>query len=245
MRAVSTGGFPASSNCGSRWSSRNTQGVYVDSPLFTRPVGGWEFSLYVGLAGAAFLLFFGLFQWLRDRDAGRGTYALLLPIAGLALLSLNDVFAVVRMVPFPMFTGERVSSRIISLPFVFLLVLAARQFQRWLDRPRRWTGLAALLVIAGLAVGVRDLWENLRIWSILNAQAVFQQLHLSPDRWRLENNYGDRAYIGALVLGSALTLLTAGALLGPGLAREAAGPGRRNETRAGPFTAALVKKITP
>ena len=56
-------------------------------------IGYWEFSLYTGLAGAIFLLFFGVWRWLRRKGPEAAFHELLLPVTGLVVLSIGWVYA--------------------------------------------------------------------------------------------------------------------------------------------------------
>ncbi|HEY3345794.1 MAG TPA: hypothetical protein VGJ97_12745 [Anaerolineaceae bacterium] len=187
---------------------------YVSSALYFKPLGGWEFTLYIGLAGALFLAFFGGYRWLSNRGGDRRYPALLLPILGLTFLSFHAVFAALRGLPFPLFSGERVPARIISVPFVFLLVLAVIEFQRWLDQERA-NVVPRVAVFAGVTVlTLHDLWENLSTWSILKVQPVFDHGILFYNKWVVANAYDDTVYIRTLIIGAAISSVCLLALLG-------------------------------
>jgi hypothetical protein len=187
-------------------------GVYNSSSLLAVPLGGWEFTLYVGIIGTLFLLYFGIYRWLRSREDGSHYYALILPLVGLSLLSLNQVFAWVRQVPFPLFSGERVSARMISVPFAFILVFAVVEFQHWLGRLRRNIPLVQISIVGLVIASWHDLWENLRTWNILSIYNAFPHGMAFTNTWVVANDYGDAAYTSAIAVGAAVSLLSMAAL---------------------------------
>jgi hypothetical protein len=208
------GGFVSFTDLVGSLTTLAAPGQYVTSPLYYKVLGNWEFTLYIGLAGAIFLAFFGVYRWLTNRESEKRYFELLLPILGLSLLSFHGIFLLLRRIPFPMFSGERVPARIISLPFVFLLVLAAVEFQRWLNQERaeRWL---PLVVWAGLlAVSLHDLWVNLISWSIFKVQPLFEHGMMFYSKWVVSNDPNDQPYYQMLVIGAIVSLLSLGLLLG-------------------------------
>jgi hypothetical protein len=71
----------------------------TSSLLMNRPLGYWELSLYVGLAGAVFLLYFGVWRWLTDRDDHPGFQSLALPVLGLVVISIGQIYSIVHLLP--------------------------------------------------------------------------------------------------------------------------------------------------
>ncbi len=189
-------------------------------PLVSHPVivqsyyltlNSWELTLYVGLLGAFFLVGFGVFYLLKDQQRP-GLGRLLLPCTAMLLLSLGLIFSYLRTyLPLPLFTGERVAARIIILPFLTVLVLAAIQCQRWLDgRPGR---ALQWLWVAGLALEVNDLAINFQTWRTSNSARLFSPKNFDPTRWYIANNYQDTPYLHALAAGLLLSLLSLVALI--------------------------------
>jgi hypothetical protein len=187
---------------------------YLSSPLFLKDLGGWEFTIYVGLAGALFLGFFGIYRWWSAAGDTPNYHALILPVLGMAVISMNGVFGALRSVPFPMLSGERVPARILSLPFVFVLVMAAFYFQRWLDRDG--TSRALRLAVAGgtVAFALHDLWENLSIWNVKRVQGMFDHEIMIYNKWVVANDYNDQAYIQMLIIGAVVSGIVLAVLLG-------------------------------
>lgn len=183
----------------------------TDSMGLTRPVGLWEYTLYIGLGGALFLIVFGLYSWLR-RQRSEVPRELALPLAIVVLLSLGDLYRWVALLPLPLFAGERISSRMVSLVLVFLVVIATTEFQRWLDKNSRPGWLMGGL-ITGVLVMAHDLWQNFRLWRPANAVAFYNPKTFVTQDWFVQNNYGDGGYLGIIALGTAVSLATLTALL--------------------------------
>jgi hypothetical protein len=117
----------------------------------------WEYDAYLGVVGLAWLLWFGVA--LRFKGVKSRLFAVFEgPIAILALLSFDDIYAAVNRLGLPLLSGERVSSRLLIVPIVFLMPAAAVRMERVLEAsPRRrllsvLALVAAALIAAGLAV---------------------------------------------------------------------------------------------
>jgi len=117
----------------------------------------WEYDAYLGVVGLAWLLWFGVVRRFKDPEARRFA-AVEGPLAVLAVLSLDDLYAAINRLGMPLLSGERVSSRLLIVPLVFLMPVAAARMQRVLETsPRkRWLSAlavaAAVLIAAGLAL---------------------------------------------------------------------------------------------
>jgi hypothetical protein len=174
---------------------------------FLTPLGAWEFDLFIGLSGAVFLLGFGLWRWLRHVNAPDGFPQFVLPALALAVLAVGQMYRPFMLLPIPLVNGERVSSRMIILPFLVLTVMAAVQMQRWLaERPLRpelrWgiAGLALLLL--------HDLWQHTRAWNINVAADAFGRMDVNL-AIKVVANHPDPAYTNLLLAGALVTLVTA------------------------------------
>ncbi len=177
------GGYPTFADLLSSLITVHVPGGYASGPDMPWILGWWEFDLYIGLIGAVFLVYFGLYRWLGRRQSDLSRFrSLIFPIAALIILSLGQVYRLVRLLPVGLFEGERVSSRMISIPFVFLVIIGVIEFQRWLDRTRisipAYLGLAALLFVEA-----HDLYQNFITWQVKTASIHFPYAPFTPAMW--------------------------------------------------------------
>ena len=86
-------------------------------------------------------------------------------MAVLALLSLDDLYAPINRLGVPLLSGERVSSRLLIVPIVFLLPAAAVRMQRVLEASQRRRSLPALAVLALIVMAV-GLAAHSHAWSL-------------------------------------------------------------------------------
>lgn len=111
----------------------------------------WEYDMYIGWAGLAFLLYFGV--WLRLRGGRKLEFrAFDLPVAVLAVLSAGRVYEVLYGGAFLSF--ERVTTRFLILPLLTLVVLGCVRLERWMADWRRWKPYAAWAGAGGIAAGL-------------------------------------------------------------------------------------------
>jgi hypothetical protein len=175
-------------------------------------IGAWEYSLYIGLIGAVFLIIFGIIQLYRNRKSKDSFALLLAPVTGLVILSLDRVYKYLRIIlPLPLLDGERVSTRIISLAFAILLILAVIEFQKWLDaHPKNiWMSVSYW---GGLIFLVTDLWQNFDKWQVDFTRNLFEHESYNPLHWGVAN-HEDPSYLLAIQIGLAISLIALTTLL--------------------------------
>jgi hypothetical protein len=142
--------------------------------------GYWEFSLYAGLVGALFMLYFGFWRWLGQNDDHPKYFELLLPIVGMVIFSLGAVFQYVRYIPFPLIQGERASTRMIIFPFVFILILAVVQFQRWIEQKQPFPIQFYILSVGLFLIGIHDIWSNFMVWRVSQIAEEYSGKPINP-----------------------------------------------------------------
>lgn len=203
-------GYPT---IGRLWQSMVEIAIPADLSLnkgLTSAIGVWELSLYVGLAGAIFLIGFGLVRWMHRGESGVNRQ-LLLPLAALTLLSMGKLYFYFEQLHIPLFTGERVSTRIISLVFTFILIIAAAECQKWLNQrqpiPALYGGVSF-----GLLLLAHDLWQNLTLWKINSSAEYFIKAPFDPPHWTVNNNINDRGYFFMILAGLLISLVSLGVL---------------------------------
>jgi hypothetical protein len=162
----------------------------------------WEIDHYVGLVGLGFLLYFGLYLTWKH---GASQRALLAPSAAMALLSIGHIYYLINRLPLPLTDSERVSSRFLILPLVFLFVLGAIRFETFLRERPNLGPRAYLLVLGALVILSHDLLQHSRFWRYTNMDQLFPN---TPVQMLVELVHrSDPLYFLSLLGGAGLALL--------------------------------------
>jgi hypothetical protein len=172
-------------------------------------LGWWEYDFYIGLAGVLFLLVFGLLFWSKKLVKHKGIYPqLALPMLALFLLSMGRVYRILLVIPIPLFSGERASIRMILLPMLFLMVIAAIHCQKWInkhdlsrERIARAAGFAFLLLL------IHDLWQHLKVWQVTNAYTAFPQTPVNL-AIKVAANHSDPMYTNLLIVSGIISAVS-------------------------------------
>lgn len=162
------------------------------------PLGWWEVDYYIGGLGVMFLLFFGVYRWIRNRDKLHGLNSVAAPILVIAILSIGRLYSLVHILHFPLLDSERVATRLFILPFVFLIVVTARNIQISLDRSE--SDLWRLGTVLGLGVLANDLWQHFTLWRVWNMSDLFPHKAVELSR-NIVANHPDPTYYGLLLAG--------------------------------------------
>ena len=172
------------------------------------PLLGWyEFDHYIGWVGFFFILFFGIYLWLKKTSLQSPYLRLALPMAGLTFLSIGRLYKPVFLLGIPMLTGERVTSRFLILPLVFLFIMGVVHFQRWLDTRQPGAGIQALL-LGLLLVLANDMLQHMELWKVTQLDTLFPLAPaLTPELWVVAN-HPDPPYFLALAVGACISLLS-------------------------------------
>lgn len=163
----------------------------------------WEYNLYIGVAGAAAVVW-GAIRWLRDQTSRYRELAG--PLAILTMFSIGSVYRVARFSGVPLLLGERATSRMAGLVLVFLVILAATQIDRLL---RTAGALKRQLAFIGLAFVVIDVAGSIRLQRLAVSSGMFAAGVLNPAAPAYPP---DPTYSRTLLAGLLLTIVTAIAL---------------------------------
>lgn len=174
-----------------------------------KTMGWWEFNFYIGVLGLLFIAIFGFYKWLLNNKEEKFK-RLLFPIIVMTVLSMGNVYEIANYLPIP--TGERVTTRFILLPLLFMIVISAIQFNKWFCINEKCKEIRFFAGIILVIIG-NDLWQNFKVWEISNMIKVFDQITFFPDMWYVANRYYDHVYIFALKMGAFLTIITIAILL--------------------------------
>ena len=173
-------------------------------------LGWWEFDIYTGIAGLL-VLALGAAAWLLIRNRGLGFPALICPVAVLGIFSMRNFYMLLRFFRIPLFSGERVSSRFLILPFVFILAAGLGALQMAI-RKRSFAGPANSLLTLGLVPGVWALWKHLNAWKVTEAVKGFPYTYTDLSI-KVVANHPDPAYTRGLLIGLAVTIISAAGVL--------------------------------
>ena len=185
----------------------------------------WEYDLYIGLIGVAFVLLFGI--WLafskRPELAATRFRGLQLPLLILLVLSLGDFYhQLIMHLPAAIPNTERVPSRFMVLPLVFLTVMACARFQRVHQRfiQIRWLGFGVLAAVAAMVLQLRYHWALWRMSSIERGYASLAPNLPIPSIITLDDPGYLRAVQVTLVFSSLVLVALVGFLLWQRLRRR-------------------------
>jgi hypothetical protein len=171
-----------------------------------------EFSLYVGVIGFIFICGFGILMWAKNLENKGEFSGFVFPVIGMVFLTLSDTYSIVKAIPFPLFGGERVSTRMIDVPYVFLLLVAVYYFQKWLNNRKDILSMYAVS-IGMLVFIIHDLIRNLGLWSIRNMASLSPLSIIDYSQLTLVGNHPDPVYFTVFYLGLAITLISLVVLL--------------------------------
>jgi hypothetical protein len=177
--------------------------------LILNPLFPWETDIFVGLFAGLFIIYFGIFKWLQDQNHTKRFAQLILPALILFLLAHGDIYRF-TLFRIPFLASERVSARMIAVPFVLIMLLATIYFQEWMNKTKH--PIVKLFAIIGLPILVSDLWSHIKIWRV-NVVAQFFHHYPFAANGNSIANHEDPAYITILTAGLVFTILSAAFLL--------------------------------
>ncbi len=167
-------------------------------------LGGWEVDFYLGLVGFLFVFYFGIIRnWVNQKS-----YRLLyFPMLVMAFFSLADMYRPIFSSHIPFMDSQRAPSRFILIPFVFLIVLASLQLQKWIEG-RSYAGWMEKVAVAfGLVFMGVDLFEHSRAWRVSTLSTKVLEKFTDVVQVPLVNR-PDPAYTISIISGLALTVIT-------------------------------------
>lgn len=149
--------------------------AFVSIRDFTSPkIGGvfgeegwWEYDIYIGMGALAALVFLGLVvrrlkSW---RLEGLRYESLDGPLLAMFLFSLSYFYALIAWLPIPFANVERVSSRFMAVPFLFVLILACARAGEAFERLAAWRW-ARWVALIGVAETALCLVNHASIWRV-------------------------------------------------------------------------------
>jgi hypothetical protein len=147
------------------------------------PIAWWEFDMYIGVVGLAFIAFFGLRLITNNNvlpEKESSYRPLFLTILIFSVLSIGYLYVPINYVPLPLFNLIHVPSRFFILPLLFMVTLASKEIQTWLASKSNSTSLSLLLLLL-LAVLGHDLFQHARLWRLEYIFEAFPERALDTD----------------------------------------------------------------
>ena len=97
-------------------------------------IGCWEYDIYISIIGVLFLLTFGIYFSFRNyKDFNQSFKVLLIPLIIIFILSIDNVYGFVTSFLFSILQFERMPTRFIIIPLVFLFIISSIQMQNVLN----------------------------------------------------------------------------------------------------------------
>lgn len=166
--------------------------------------GWWEYDIYISIF-AVLILIAALIAWLRTRESNLGFPSLICPVTVLTILSYQNCYQVIRFFRIPLFTGERISSRFLILPFIFVLAAGMTALQRLIhNRSIRFGNvlLTALLIPCGIF-----LFMHLNTWKVTEAVKYFPYTYTDLSI-KTVANHPDQPYTTGLLIGAIISTIS-------------------------------------
>jgi hypothetical protein len=95
---------------------------------------------------------------------------------GVTLLSIGKIYLAIFSLLLPLVDSERVSARFFVVPLVFLAVLAAIHFQRFLDAHKPFSLRQILFSLGVTLVLAHDFMQHSRLWRVTNLYDLFPRI---------------------------------------------------------------------
>ena len=118
---------------------------------------------------------------------------------------------IMRFFRIPLFSGERVSSRFLLLPFLFVLIAGVCALQRF-SAGKSVSKPAGAVFAIGLIPAGFELWRHLNVWKVTEAVKGFPYTYTDLSI-KVVANHPDRPYTTGLLIGLIITLLTGAFLI--------------------------------
>jgi hypothetical protein len=170
------------------------------------PLGYWELDHFIGMVGLAVVLIFGVLPWFRAEASKHRYHALWVPISILAIASIGQVYQIVHVLRIPLFSSQRVSTRLLFLPLAMLIFLAVIRLQEFLAN-QRVTDWVRLVELALVGLAAQDLWQHFKAWRVIYMGKVFVPQPLDLSLYYVAN-HPDPPYITVLLVGFIISLVT-------------------------------------
>lgn len=166
--------------------------------------GWWEFDIFIGITGVL-VIAAAVTAWLMVHQRRLGFPALIVPVTVLTVFSYQNWYQLMRFFRIPLFSGERVSSRFLILPFLFVLIAGMAALQRQIEK--RPFPFGNVLLTAALIPSAILLGMHLNTWKVTEAAMVYPKMDVDL-ALKTVANHPDRPYTTGLLIGAVITVLS-------------------------------------
>jgi hypothetical protein len=130
----------------------------------------WEFDIFIGIVGLLVLLYFGIYLRFQKEPSAQESQFRLLELPGLVfiLFSLGTVYYYIVKLPIPFIISERVPTRFLLIPVLFLLLISVIRIQNkisWFTK-NNVTKVLSFAMLAELCYSLASHSYTWRIWNI-------------------------------------------------------------------------------
>lgn len=142
----------------------------------------WECDIFIGLIGLAILIYFGIILRFSAKESINIKYkykALDYPLFALVIFSMNSFYAVINKLPIPFISVERLPSRFIIIPLVFLIVIAAIRMQTFFPIINQFKRVKIIAIICLMQMSF-ELFTHSRYWNANLVDMFTRKGTLSP-----------------------------------------------------------------
>jgi hypothetical protein len=173
--------------------------------IFNSGLGYWEFDLYIGFIGFAFISL-GMAIWLIFNYRQKTFPVLLVPMAIMVIFSISNFYRLFSWLPIPLLAAERVPSRMLFIPFTLAMILSTLSIEHW-RREQKQQLFWNLLLFVGFVYLVYDLVRNLLQWQVIEAVRYYP---VTPVNLLIKviANHSDTIYVNSLIIGGIVSIIT-------------------------------------
>lgn len=129
-------------------------------PAFRNWQRSWtEYNAYIDIVGLAVILFFGIYLSFKNRNKKDSFRPFYWPLAIIAIMTLSKF----GWMPVPPFNSEKVATRMLIIPLLFLAVVSAARLQDYLLRKQKSAAIIVFSVVL-LVMLFTSLYFNMELW---------------------------------------------------------------------------------
>jgi multisubunit Na+/H+ antiporter MnhC subunit len=175
-------------------------------------LGSWELDVYIGFLGFLFLGYYGIYLPVKVKKGIDLThpvyYELLAPSLVMVVLSFGTIYKFfIRLMPIPLLTGERVTSRFVILPVIIVTFLAGIYFQKQINKVKQ-SALEKGVYLGLLFLFCFDMVQHIKLWRVSQLAGlteIFPKMSFDPIAHRI-GNHADPVYLALIWTGAIISI---------------------------------------